>query len=155
MAISLMSKHYKKGEFQMDNTSNLISKLSLLMQQFIISELEKQGIKGIVPSHGSIIVFLLSGGNPTMNELAKAINKDPSTVTTLVKKLTNLGYTEISKDENDKRASRVSLTSKGKEFERIIMNVSNDMFEKQYQNISENERYIFRLVLEKMITNFN
>jgi len=139
----------------MDNTSNLISKLSFLMKDFIVSELEKQGIKGIVPSHGSIIVFLLSGKKPTMNELAKKISKDPSTVTTLVKKLTNLGYTEISKDQTDKRASRVTLTSKGKAFENIIMNVSNDMFEKQYQNISENEKNIFRCVLEKMITNFN
>lgn len=138
----------------MDNTTNLIAKLNYLSQQFIVTSLEKQGIKSIVPSHGAIILTLLQKQNLTMNELAKTINKDPSTVTALVKKLTNLGYTQISKNQDDKRANIVSLTSKGKGLEKIIVSISEDLYLKQYCGINEKEREIFREILKKMIANF-
>lgn len=139
----------------MDNTLNLIAKLNYLMQQFIVASLEKQGIKGIVPSHGAIVLVLLKCHKLPMNELAKRINKDPSTVTTLVKKLTNLGYTKISKDESDKRTHMVSLTLKGRELERVMLDVSEDLYKKQYSGINESEISTFRSVLERMIANFD
>ena len=139
----------------MDNTLNLIAKLNYLMQKFIVASLEKQGIKGIVPSHGAIVFALLRHQKLPMNELAKIINKDPSTVTTLVKKLTNLGYTEISKGESDKRTSMVSLTSKGKDLEKVVQGVSDELYQKQYCGINESEINTFRSILEKMIANFD
>lgn len=139
----------------MDNTVHLVSKLNYLMKQFIVSELEKQGIDEIVPSHGDIIASLLKNDSLTMNELAIKIGKDPSTVTTLVKKLIALGYTKVEKDFKDKRASRVSLTLKGKELKEIFFEISENIFNKQYLNIDDNEKDVFRKVLEKMIENFN
>lgn len=139
----------------MDNTVHLVSKLNYLMKQFIMLELEKQGIDGIVPSHGDIIALLLNIDSLTMNELAAKIGKDPSTVTTLVKKLNALGYTQVQKDFEDRRANRVSLTLKGKGLKPLFISVSENIFNKQYQNIDENEKEVFRNVLEKMIRNFN
>ena len=139
----------------MDNTVHLVSKLNYLMKQYIVTELEKQGINDIVPSHGDIIASLLKNDSLTMNELALKIGKDPSTVTTLVKKLNVLGYTKVEKDFNDKRANRVSLTLKGKELKPVFLNISENIYNKQYQNIDENEKNIFRNILEKMIQNLN
>lgn len=137
-----------------DNTLHLIGKIKVLMNQFIISELEKQGIIGIVPSHGDILISLLQNESLTMSELAAKIEKDPSTITTLVKKLNNLGYTQVLKDTIDKRANRVSLTAKGRAIETIFINISEKIYYKQYLNINEKEKDIFRNVLQKMIKNF-
>lgn len=138
----------------MDNTVHLISNLYYLMKQFIVSELGKKGITEVVPSHGDIIASLLNNDSLTMHELAVKIDKDPSTVTTLVKKLNALGYTKVQKDTQDKRATRVSLTLKGKELKIAFLNISASIFKKQYQNIDDSEIDIFRKVIEKMIVNF-
>jgi len=137
-----------------DNTIHLIGKVKFLMDQFIITELNKQGIDGIVPSHGDIIISLLDNETLTMSELSDKIQKDPSTVTTLVKKLNDFGYTQVLKDSTDKRTNRVSLTAKGKALESIFINISEKIYDKQYQNINEKEKENFRDVLKKMIENF-
>ncbi|MDV3426738.1 MAG: MarR family winged helix-turn-helix transcriptional regulator [Bacillota bacterium] len=137
-----------------DNTLYLIAKAKALMNQFIISELNKQGIDGIVPSHGDIIISLLKHETLTMKELADKIERDPSTVTTLVKKLNNLGYTQVLKDSADKRANIVSLTTEGKALEAVFISISEKLYKKQYQNTNEEEKEIFRDVLKKMIENF-
>jgi DNA-binding MarR family transcriptional regulator len=138
-----------------DNTLYLIGKVRVLINQFIISELKKKGINGIVPSHGNIILSLLENNSLTMSELADKIGKDPSTITTLVKKLNDFGYTQMIKDEEDKRVNRVSLTSKGKELEEAFIIISEQIHNKQYNNISDDEKEIFRQVLKKMIDNFS
>ncbi|MFU0831898.1 MAG: hypothetical protein ACFWUC_03025 [Oscillospiraceae bacterium] len=138
----------------MDNTANLIAKLNFKMQQFIIKRLDDQGIRGIVPSHGGILLSLLQYQSLTMNELAKKISKDPSTVTCLVKKLTALGYTKITKDMFDKRANRVSLTDKGLELVDVIKQVSEKLYQRQYLGFSEDEIAAFRALVEKMTANF-
>lgn len=137
-----------------DNTLYLIAKAKTLMNEFIISELNKQGIDGIVPSHGDIIISLLKNETLTMKELADKIERDPSTVTTLVKKLNNLGYTQVLKDSADKRANIVSLTTEGKALESVFISISENLYKKQYQNTNEEEKEIFRDVLKKMIENF-
>ncbi|WP_193774545.1 MarR family winged helix-turn-helix transcriptional regulator [Vallitalea guaymasensis] len=138
-----------------DNTLYLIGKVRVLINQFIISELKKKGINGIVPSHGNIILSLLKNKSLTMSELADKIGKDPSTITTLVKKLNDFGYTQMIKDEEDKRVNRVSLTSKGKELEEAFIIISEEIHNKQYNNISDDEKEVFRQVLNKMIDNFS
>ena len=138
----------------MDNTVYLISKAKNLMNQFIISELEHYGVEGIVPSHGDIIIELLKNEALSMSDLAVKIEKDPSTITTLVKKLCSIGYTQVFKDDKDRRANKVSLTDKGKALEPVFLSVSEKLYEKQYQNITEKDKDVFRTVLEKMIENF-
>ncbi|GKX32049.1 MarR family transcriptional regulator [Vallitalea longa] len=138
-----------------DNTLYLIGRVRVLINQFIISELKKQGITGIVPSHGKIILSLLEKENLTMSELAGNIGKDPSTITTLVKKLNDLGYTHMIKDTVDKRVNRVSLTSKGKDLEQAFVVISEKIYNRQYNNIADEEKEIFREVLRKMIDNFS
>ena len=82
----------KYNEFmRYDNTINLISRIREVSNIFIVSELEKMGMKGIAPSHGGIIAILIEHRELTMTEIAEKINKDRSTVTTLVKKLNKIG----------------------------------------------------------------
>lgn len=139
----------------MDNTVYLIGRVKNAMNEFIISELEHLGIDGIVPSHGDIIMELFRNETLSMSELAERIDKDPSTITTLVKKLSSIGYTQVFKDDKDRRANKVSLTSQGKALEAIFKSVSEKVYEKQYYNIERKDKEVFRAVLEKMIENFS
>ena len=54
--------------------------------RFILAELEKAGLGDIVPSHGDILVRLLSCEACNMSELARQVRRTKSTVTTLVEK---------------------------------------------------------------------
>lgn len=137
-----------------DNTINLISKIREISSMFIISELEGLGIKGIVPSHGDIIVTLIKHKELTMTEIAEKINKDRSTVTTLVKKLNKIGFTATKKNENDQRSNFVFLTSKGKELEEGFNQISEKLYAIQFDGVTEEEKDIFRKILIKIYNNF-
>ena len=138
----------------MDNTLYLVSKLKNLSDKFISDSLKKLGIDEMVPSHGRILIELFQNKSLSMSEIAIKIEKDPSTVTTLVKKLINLGYVEISKDIVDKRTNKVILTKKGNDLEHEFKMISSKMYNKQYLNIEKEDILIFRKVLEEMIDNF-
>lgn len=139
----------------MDNTIHLIAKVNALASGMISSELKKNGITGIVPSHGDIIVALLRNDSLRMSELAEKIGKDASTVTALIKKLNKLGYTYILQDETDKRITQVGLTSEGKSLEGVFWSVSERLFNTQYKDIAKEEIEVFRSVLNQMIINFS
>jgi DNA-binding MarR family transcriptional regulator len=140
---------------EMDNTINLIAKVNALASDMILSELKKNGIIGIVTSHGDIIVSLLRNESLRMSELSEKIGKDASTVTALIKKLNKLGYTYILQDETDKRITRVGLTSEGKSLEGVFQFVSEKLFNTQYKDIAKEEIEVFRSVLKQMVINFS
>lgn len=138
-----------------DNTINLISRIRELANNVIVTELEKLGVKGIVPSHGDIIVTLIKHRELTMTEIAEKINRDRSTVTTLVKKLNTIGFTATKKNERDQRSNFVFLTSKGRELEKGFKEISERLYSIQFEGVSEEEKEVFRSVLLKVYNNFN
>lgn len=137
-----------------DNTINLISRIREESIIFIISELEKLGMKGIVPSHGGIIVTLIEHRELTMTKIAEKINKDRSTVTTLVKKLNKIGVTETKKNEGDQRSNFVFLTPKGRKLEKGLKKISERLYDIQFDGVTEEEKEIFKNVLIKIYNNF-
>jgi DNA-binding MarR family transcriptional regulator len=137
-----------------DNTIYLISRIKEAASVFIVSELEKLGMKGIVPSHGDIIATLIKHEELTMTEIAKNINRDRSTVTTLIKKLNKIGVTTTKKNEEDQRSSLVYLTTKGKELEEGFRIISERLYDIQFEEVNKEEEENFRCVLEKMNNNF-
>lgn len=145
---------FESSNEEIDNTISLLSKAKRLMDQYIIKSLEEHNVKGIVPSHGDIIVSLLNHESLTMSELAKKIDKDPSTVTTLVKKLNKLDYVTLYKDDIDKRATRVRLTEQGRELEAVFLDISKTINELLYNDISEQNKESFRNTLVKVTDNF-
>lgn len=134
---------------------SLISKIRHGANELIMRELEKHGIKGIVPSHGDILVRLFRRDSIPMSELAIAINKKKNTVTTLVDKLVNLGYVEKSADSDDSRVTLVRLTSKGNSLQKSFDKVSAVLLETVYDGITEKEKDIVLNVLSKMKKNLD
>lgn len=116
--------------------------------QFLIRELEKNGVQGIVPSHGDILVILLREKQCTMQELAKRIHKTKPTVTILVQKLVAFGYVTKTKNPDDNRVTFVTLTPKGEALEPVFWEISSHLNEIVYGGFSPEES----TQLETMLT---
>ena len=140
---------------ELDNAASQISKCKELINQYIITALEEHGVVGIVTSHGEIILSLMRRDCLTMSELAALIHKDPSTVTTLVKKLHTFGYVTLTKCDNDKRSVRVSLTDKGKALESAFMQISNDLRMQMYKGVNADDKQVFKQVLQEIMQNLS
>jgi len=138
-----------------DNTAHLISKTRRLINEYLTNEMEEAGIHGFVPSHGDIICTLLKHPQMTMTELAEAIRRDRSTVTTLVKKLQQSGYVLLQENPQDTRSRLVSLTDTGRQLKDEFHPISMRLTQSIWQGISKEERMQFRSILDKIIRNFS
>lgn len=133
---------------------SLISKIRDNANRFIVNEMDGWGVKGLAPSHGDIIFALLKNEKMTMNELARKIGKDKSTITALVNKLINQDYVQKTRDTEDNRVVFVTLTKKGRKLEPMFNKVSEDLLSTVYRNISQDEREELLKTLEKIKNNF-
>lgn len=82
--------------------------------RYLVALMAREGISGIVPSHGDILMQLFAHEAMPMAALAEAIGKDPSTVTALVRKLVDAGYVEKAPSPRDRRVCEVRLTDAGR-----------------------------------------
>ena len=123
-----------------DRTVYLIVKLAEKANKFLIRQLSEHDLKGLVPSHGDILVKLFQESPLTMKRLAREIGRDKSTITTLVDKLVGLGYVRKEPDPVDNRAKLVSLTKKGKALLPEFKNISVNLQSKLYSSLSDQEK---------------
>lgn len=138
----------------LQDTVNQLSRTLALANRFLIARLEQQGLVGIAPSHGDILVQLFAHDELPMSDLAQRIDRDPSTVTALIKKLAAAGYVTTSKLNDDKRITLVSLTPKGQQLQPAFESISNDLCEIQVRGIEENDLTTLNNVLRTMQDNF-
>lgn len=138
----------------MDNTLSLIAKTNAAMQEFLLSALKKKQVEGIVCSHGTILFTLFQSKELPMNKLASEIGKSPQTVTTLVQKLVQEGYVVTHRSNTDRRTTIVRITDKGEELQHSLLEVSKELYIKQYQGMSREQIQTFRELLKKVLLNF-
>ncbi len=138
-----------------DSSIHLIGRIRENANNFILKKLEAHGVVGIVPSHGDIMFILRQYDTLTMSDLSERIRRDPSTVTSLVKKLIKFGYISSTKNPDDGRSSLISLTDKGKALGPCFKEISEEMFSIEYRGISEEERKMFVDILKRVNQNFS
>lgn len=139
---------------KLKDTLKQISFIREEAHKYIVEELQKKGIKGIVPSHGSILIALFSRKQMTLKEIANHIKRKQPTVTVLIEKLLENGYITKRKDVNDTRSSIVELTKKGEYFQTIFIEISNKLNEKMHKGLSKSELDILKVALKKIAENF-
>jgi len=148
MSNYIISMGYKK-------TVSLISKARELSNAFIMTELEKKGVSGLVPSHGEILFALYSSeGKLPMKNIAQKINRTQPTVTILIDKLVELQFIRKEKDTNDARITLISLTQKGKEFRDVFFEISQALNRKIHIGFSELEADVLEKLLNRVVQNF-
>ena len=139
---------------QTEDIIALISAIRDKANRFILQEMKARGITDIVPAHGGIFVHLFRNPELTMGEIARLIDRDKSTVTTLVEKLVTLGYLKREKDSNDNRVTRVKLTKKGKALDADFENISKRLLKCVYTGFSKKEKETTIKMLTRINHNF-
>ena len=129
---------------------SLISKIHEKGNRFIIEELKNNGVEGLVPSHGDILVCLYKNNKMTMKDIATCIHRTKPTVTVLVDKLEKLGYLKRAASDKDSRSTYVILTQKGEDFKATFDQISNNLNKMLNKNLSENEVKLLEELLKKM-----
>ncbi|MFC5469094.1 MarR family winged helix-turn-helix transcriptional regulator [Cohnella suwonensis] len=120
----------------------------------IVSELEKNGIKGIVPSHGDILVFLYQKNRFSVKELSEKIHRTQPTVTVLVNKLEKLGYVEKIKDKEDNRITWIKLADKGIQLQPVFQSISEKLNDAIYGGLTDTQKEQLELMLENVYRRF-
>ena len=132
----------------------LIAQIREKVNRFILQELDYHGIQGLAPSHGDILATLFQETVLPMGELARMIDRDKSTVTTLVDKLIALDYVEKVKDDPDSRVTLVKLTEQGKALKPDFEEISARLLSKVYEGISAEEQQGLVALLSRIRNNF-
>ena len=132
-----------------------ISRTRQKMVQFIQMQLKMHQLDELIPSHGNILTVLYENGDMLpLNEIARRIGRDKSTVTSLVNKLVELGYVEKVAGHQDRRVTFVKLTEKGNDLRPQFMNISSQVYETAYRGFSPEEKELFLSLLKRMNRNF-
>lgn len=137
-----------------DNTAHLISRARCAINRFLIAALRDHGLADLAPSHGDIIAGLFTREAMTMSELARRINRDPSTVTTLVHKLVREGYVTFRENPDDARSRLVMLTDAGRALSDDFGKISSQLAARIWNGIDDQARRDFRVTLRRIIDNF-
>lgn len=106
---------------------SLMSRTLGAANRYLVALMAREGIVGIVPSHGDILMQLFAHDAMPMAALAEAIGKDPSTVTALVRKLADAGYVEKVPGSRDRRVCEARLTEKGRALAPAMERVSAEL----------------------------
>jgi DNA-binding MarR family transcriptional regulator len=132
-----------------------ISKIREKVNRLIEAEMTRNGLEGIVTSHGDIIYALFYQQRMTMAEIAGKIGRDKSTVTALVDKLVKFGYVVKERDVQDTRVIFVSLTNKGQELKPTFEAISDKVLGTFYSGVSETEKTELADILDKIDRNLS
>lgn len=135
----------------MKQALSLISKIHEKGDKFIVEQLNANGIKELVPSHGDILAVLYQHKKLTMKEITQKINRTKPTVTVLVNKLEKLGFVKREKSSEDSRLTYILTTQKGDEFKPVFEKISEDLNKMLYKNLSEQEANLLDSLLKKMM----
>ena len=104
---------------------------------------------GLQITQFSVLVGVGLEGNPTINQLAKTLVMDRTTLTRGLKPLESMGLLKIKKGE-DKRTSTVELTSKGV----VAINKTTPFWKKARDSAAEKFGEKFLKALNKELTSF-
>jgi DNA-binding MarR family transcriptional regulator len=141
-------------EVKTDHVIALIAGIREKAYRFLVRELSLRGIDGLAPSHGAILSTLYNHGPVSMQELARRIDRDKSTVTALVKKLQDHGYVERAADPADGRVSIIHPTARALALRPGFEEISQRLIATAYQGFDQEERETLVRGLEKMLDAF-
>ncbi|MCB2185007.1 MAG: MarR family transcriptional regulator [Deltaproteobacteria bacterium] len=135
------------------NLISLAARVREKANQWLMSRLEQEGITGLAPSHGDLLVALFKNERLTMGDLAVLIDRDKSTVTALVDKLTRLGLVDRERDSADGRIVWVQATPQAKALIPAFQALGRDFWEVVYRGFTPEERNTLASLLGRVNEN--
>lgn len=129
----------------------LVARVRDKFNRHLLREFKNKGIEELSPSHGDILFVLASRKRATMRELANHIDRDKSTLTSLINKLESGGYVVRTKDQNDSRITYIEATEDARRIKAIMFSISRELLRETYSHFSDEERVELLRLLEKLL----
>jgi DNA-binding MarR family transcriptional regulator len=135
---------------------NFTYKLSSIRQtafSFLETEMKKAGIIDIPPSYGDILFLIYTLESGYIKDIVDKSKKDKSTVSNIINQLVKKGYVEKVADPEDARKTMVKLTEQCKTYAETMFDISKKLKQKLFKSMSEEEKSILFLLLNKVEQN--
>ena len=100
-----------------------------------------------------VMSHLAAKGSMGQLEIVELTHLKPPTVSTLLRRMEEEGYITRVTDDNDKRAIRVALSEKGKEFDREHLRRLSTNDQQAVKGLSEDEQKMLEALLLRMRDN--
>jgi MarR family transcriptional regulator, organic hydroperoxide resistance regulator len=137
----------------MTEKSSYIQLLELIASQsykFRQDLMNSMGLPELAPTHGEILHLLNQNTSMAMGELAQGINRDKSTITSLIKKLETLGLVKRDQSKDDRRKVIITLTEKGKKYKKPLATGYEKLAKILSQNLNTKDEAQLTAILKKI-----
>lgn len=108
---------------------------------------------GIHPSQHHLLMYLSKNGDCTQNSLADAMEISAATVAVSLKKLEKGGYIEKRISPGDGRSNLIALTPKGEDVVIRSKQIFEEMDQRCFDSLTEEELEQFHNIMERIIKN--
>ena len=108
---------------------------------------------GIHPSQHHFLMHIAKYGACTQNHIAEAMEVSAATVAVSLKKLEKGGYIEKRISESDGRSNLIALTAKGEEVVQKSCRMFEEVDEKMFDTLTEEQQKQFHEYMEQVINN--
>ncbi len=133
------------------NIGRLLQRAMRDFSKRAIGHLQEYGYTDLTPFQAEAISYISLEGT-YITELAKRLGTTKQTAGEVVSHLEKQGYIQRASDKNDKRATIIMFTSKGKEFLRIAYEVKIRI-EQEYVTLLGKNKFVELIILLKTISN--
>ncbi|AXR59517.1 MarR family winged helix-turn-helix transcriptional regulator [Leptospira mayottensis] len=133
----------------------MISRIRDEFHRHLNLELKEKGLSPLTTTHADILFALVKKKKAQMQEIAKMINRDKSTLTALVDKLEVLGFVSRTKDSEDQRIVHLELTPKASSIRPVLLGISRSLVNNLYRGFTEDEKKELVRLLMKLYQNQN
>ncbi|KAA1291393.1 MarR family transcriptional regulator [Leptospira interrogans serovar Geyaweera] len=133
----------------------LISRIRDEFHKHLNQELKEKNLSPLTTYHADILFALVKKNKAQMQDIAKMINRDKSTLTALVDKLEVLGLVARTKDSEDQRIIHLELTPKADSVRPVLLGISRSLLGNLYRGFTENEKKELVRLLMKLYQNQN
>jgi DNA-binding MarR family transcriptional regulator len=137
-------------ELASEPMGHLLAKACKLKHQRMRALLEGLGLYQGQPN---VLRALWEQDGLTHTKLAELLNRSPSTITNMVKRMEKAGFVERKPDPRDERISRVYLTDAGYDIQAAVENVWCVFDEQAFAGFGEEELTVLRDFILRMCRN--
>lgn len=141
------------------NEEGIIAQIARIRESanaLIETELRKRSIRGIVPAHGPVLVFLLKQNRPVpIKVVVEEVRRVKSTVTVMINTLERYGYIRKLPCNTDNRVTLVELTPTGRKLRKDFDQISKLLLKKLYGDMNKKDRQLLVNRLDVLETNIN
>src|ERR687884_552141 len=117
------------GEAGTENLGFLLAKASQRWNELLQEAFAREGFPEVRASYGSVLLPLFEEDGLRLGEIARRAHLSKQTMTTMVRLAERDGLVERRQDERDRRATRVHLTDRAREFRPVAERVLGELDE--------------------------